>query len=473
MRSFKMILPDYVQYAIEALEKRGYDAYVVGGCVRDSLMGRQPHDWDITTNAIPDRIREVFSGHPQVLDGLKHGTVTVIFDHKPVEITTYRIDGNYSDGRRPDSIAFTSDLTEDLARRDFTVNACAYGREGLIDPFGGAEDIEARLIRAVGDPECRFSEDALRILRAMRFASELSFSIESKTKEAMLRCMPLLKKISQERIKEELSRTLMGNNVQNVLDEFRDILLFLIPELEPLATAAGQEKCHTDLLSLSVNAIALSERILSLRIALLMLGISKTRCHDFPDSAIGNKASLYTSARSASSQASDTSDRVVENILRRMRFPGQIINQVSVILRYADLSIPPDPVAVKRVLRLTGIESFRLILKAKRAAALSKIRALYKSCQQDGSLQISHTQNDAARLRETEALENILDALIEQGACIFLSDLAVRGDDLIEIGIPKGKMIGETLNRLLDLVVEGKIENKKDALLAEARRIIS
>lgn len=476
MQPFKINLPDEVRFAIDALEQHGHDAYVVGGCVRDSIMGRKPHDWDITTNATPARIQKVFSGFPQALDGLKHGTVTIILDHKPVEITTYRIDGNYSDGRRPDTITFTSDLIEDLARRDFTINACAYGREGLIDPFGGEHDIKTRLIRCVGDPVSRFNEDALRILRGMRFASQLSFTVENKTKEAMMKCTPLLKKISQERITDELSKTLMGINVQNVLNEFRDVLLFLIPELEQLSSLSGNAIDHTDLLSHSIRAIAIADRDLALRIALLLRGIGKSNSLDHIATSDDKTSLPNISAKSVSAQSAETSVKAVEKILKRMRFPIRIIKQVTIIIRYVDEYIAPTPAGVKRILRYTGIEPFRLLLKAKRALASSEN---YPPEPPESSrfhnktkLQYDPKHLNMLNSKEIDALESILDTVIEQNACIFLSDLAVSGNDLIAVGIPQGKKIGEILNRLLDLVIEGKVENKKDALLAEARRLM-
>jgi tRNA nucleotidyltransferase (CCA-adding enzyme) len=464
MQSFKMDLPDEVRIAIDSLERHGYEAYVVGGCVRDSLMGRTPHDWDITTNATPDMIQEVFRGYRQALDGLKHGTVTIIIDRKPVEITTYRIDGKYSDGRRPDRITFTSDLTEDLARRDFTINACAYGRGGLIDPFSGAHDITDRSVRAVGDPVARFEEDALRILRAMRFASELSFSVESQTKKAMHECKHMLAKISQERITDELSKLLLGNNVGNVLEEFRDILLFIIPELQPLASASGHSRNRSDPLGLSIRAIALAELNLPLRIALLLRGIDRFRSSDCSSEKNGDILPLNSSGPA---QTSDVPSKVTETVLRRMRFPNQIIKQVTIITHYTDRIIDPDPIAVKRVLRKTGTGAFRLIIDAKRSVALSKSISKVNSKTQKSMRPcggISH--------HEYDLLENILDNIIEQNECFSLSDLAVSGKDLGEIGVPEGKIIGETLNSLLDLVIGGKVENKKDALLAEARKLI-
>ena len=227
-------IPEYALRAVRVLESAGFSAYFVGGCVRDSLLGNPPADWDIATNALPEQVKAAFRGYTVVDTGLKHGTVTVVSDYHNLEITTYRIDGDYSDSRRPDSVIFTADLHEDLKRRDFTVNAMAYHPEqGLVDDWGGKRDLKEKVLRCVGDPEQRFKEDALRILRGLRFAAVLGFSIEPKTETALRQKRGLLSNISGERIREELVKLLFGENVQQVLLTYRSILGEVLPEIRP------------------------------------------------------------------------------------------------------------------------------------------------------------------------------------------------------------------------------------------------
>lgn len=451
----EITIPKNIRLVLNKIEEQGHKAYIVGGCVRDVLMGRKPHDWDITTDALPEQIQNIFGRFPQVLDGLKHGTVTVIVEHHPIEITTFRVDGHYSDGRRPDGVAFTTDLEADLARRDFTINACAFGRDGLIDPFGGQEDIAAGLIRSVRNPFDRFTEDSLRILRGLRFASELNFSIEHQTSNAMHKLAPLLANVSQERITAELSKTLLGRNVQRVLIEHQDIMLYLIPELERLVLISGCSPHNYSFLEHSIRAIAIAEQSLPLRLALLLRGIDNT-----------NGTSL---------------DNAVKTILRRMRYPLKLARQISVVTQYVDKPIEPTPIGVKRILRQTGAASFQLILKAKRSVALATCCASHKTCSDVSAdtsisysdepfINIAHKNNKQIEneFKDTETLEKILNTLIEQKACFSLKDLAVDGKDLIKIGFPQGRELGEALNQLLDMVIEEQLPNERIALLTKA-----
>ena len=225
-------LPDPVYRLLDHLSRAGFSAYVVGGCVRDSLLGLQPHDWDICTSATPDQMKQVFRGFHTVETGLKHGTMTVVVDHKPYEVTTFRVDGNYSDHRHPDSVRFVDNLTQDLARRDFTVNAMAFSpASGLADPFNGQQDLSAGLIRCVGIPEQRFDEDALRVLRALRFASVYDFTIEPATASALRKMSPDLKRVAGERVREELLKLLCGKAAGRILREFPEVLAVIVPEI--------------------------------------------------------------------------------------------------------------------------------------------------------------------------------------------------------------------------------------------------
>lgn len=442
----EFVLPEQIQFTLDKIEERGHEAYVVGGCIRDLLMGRVPNDWDVATSALPEQIQEIFKGYNHALDGLKHGTVTVILNHMPVEITTYRIDGDYSDGRRPDAISFTSDLEEDLARRDFTINACAYRPGSFVDPFGCTQDIEQKLIRCVGDPTCRFTEDSLRILRGIRFASELSFSIENSTKDAMLKCTPLLKNISQERISTELLKTLVGDNVADVLIEFQSILLFLIPELKLLANTktavSAYSNCCTytscipcfDYLEMLITSISLSEKDLSVRLALLLNGLGEDNI------------------------------AVAESSMHRMLLPSGVVKRTLNILRYINMPIEPVPSAVKRVLRDIGVDTFRLVLNAKSALSAAVSITSTEHCKKYESINIEKLVN-IQHLEEIEKLEEVLSTIVDNNKCYSLSNLDITGKDLINAGLPEGKQIGEMLNLLLDMVIDDRIENNKDSLI--------
>jgi|LSQX01.2.fsa_nt_gb tRNA nucleotidyltransferase (CCA-adding enzyme) len=431
MQVTEMVLPEEIQFVLNWVEERGYEAYVVGGCVRDLIMGRVPHDWDIATSAKPEQIQLIFDGYPQVLDGLKHGTVTVIVNKMPIEITTFRIDGRYSDGRRPDSISFTTNLEQDLARRDFTINACAYSSGRLIDPFGGSQDIKLKIIRCVGDPIRRFTEDSLRILRGLRFSSELSFDIEEQTKEAMFRCTPLLGNVSQERITTELSKALLGENAQNVLNDFHSLLIFLIPELDTSSETGPEHQTAAnnnviDSLFLSITSLSYSKKDLAVRLALLLSGIGRIE--------------------------------IAEQVLQKLRLSSKIINKTLSLLRYFDVEIEQTASAVKHVLRHIGIENFRLLLDAKYALSNALRRSVVdRKCVT--AVSCVDTPEDISRFEE------ILNRVETRNECYNLSGLDVSGNDLIDIGVPQGRAIGEMLDKLLNMVIDEKVENTRDALI--------
>lgn len=441
----KIRIPLNIKRALSQLHQAGFEAYVVGGCVRDTFLGKTPHDWDIATSATPHEIRGVFGGYRQIDTGLKHGTVMVVMDGGLVEITTFRVDGEYSDGRRPDNVAFTSSITEDLARRDFTINACAITDTLLIDPFGGREDAKNQLIRCVGDPVKRFTEDALRILRGIRFAAVLDFKVEERTKTAMLACRHLLKNVSQERITAEFCKTLQGMNVKNTLLEFKDILLFILPEVKDMMGFDQHNRYHVyDVYEHSLNAVESIESDLILRTAMFFHDIAKPACFTLDENAAGH---FYGHPEMSADMAG--------KILQRMKFSTAHSHAVIELIKYHDHPLELNSKSVKKLLNKLGEVQFRRLLKVKRADILAQNPVFAKE-----------------RLKKLDILEGILDEILATNACLSLRDLAVNGDDLILLGIPEGKQIGDVLNRLLEMVLNEEAENSKDALLEEASAMI-
>lgn len=374
----KIDLPDSIKNIIEKLGECGCEAFAVGGSVRDSLLGKKPSDWDICTSALPNQIKRCFAGYQIIDTGIAHGTVTVIAEGNPVEITTYRIDGKYSDNRRPEKVEFTVSLEEDLARRDVTINAMAYSDEtGLIDPFGGKEDISKSIIRCVGHPDRRFDEDALRILRCLRFAAVLGFEIEGQTEEAMVRCSGLLKNISRERVSTELSKLIMGECAGRVICKYNEII----------EVAVGAEvSTASDIEAMPKNTAA--------RLALL-----------FPKNT--------------------------EKALRDLRYDNKTIRTACALSEIAGEEPPVDTAYIKRLLRNRGEETVKLYF-------------------------------------EMKGNREKLDKVLKSGECFNIAGLAVTGEDLIEAGIQPGPEIGQKLNMLLEAVIEGKIDNEREALISTA-----
>ncbi|NLJ40737.1 MAG: hypothetical protein GX352_03895 [Clostridiales bacterium] len=436
-------IPQRIRSIMDSLIQAGYEAYAVGGCVRDSLLGQEPQDWDIATSARPQEIKKVFCNYRLIETGLKHGTVTVIFDGEAIEITTYRIDVGYSDKRRPDKIVFTSQIIEDLARRDFTINACAANEQGIVDPFMGIEDIQNRLIRCVGNPRERLKEDALRIMRGIRLASVLDFQVEEDTREAMLESTPLLKNISWERITEELSKTLLGIRVKKVLWEFKEVISFIIPEIS-IDEVCPQYDIHNsyDIYLHSLKAVDLAKRDKLLRVSLFFHDVAKIAClsqednsnYDFRDFA-------------------ELSVKMTEKILKRMRFPNRDIQEITILIKNYNRKIIPSLKNVRRVVRELGKARFERLLKFKRAHALAE----------DPSSMVEE-------LRQIDDLKEIYTEIVTKGLCVDLKDLAINGHDLIELGIPQGKGVGRLLKKLLDMVLSGELENTKPVLLEQAKK---
>ena len=414
-------VPAGAAQALERLHRAGHEAWLVGGCVRDRLLGREPKDYDVTTSALPEETERVFAGETLIETGLKHGTVTVILAGEPVEITTYRVDGTYSDGRRPDSVTFTRSLAEDAARRDFTINAMAYAPDlGLWDGCGGREDLDRGLIRCVGDPETRFREDALRILRALRFAAQLDFALEPATLAAARKTAPLLKKVAAERITAELEKLLCGPAAGRVLTLCPDILGTVLPELAPLAEPARRTVPPGGdlLLCLAASLDRLPPR-LTVRLAALL------RCGE----------------RLTGSAAEG--DGPARRILDRLRFPRRVQEES---------------------LSLTAL--WEREPEAGRPGVLRRLSQLGERLYFDW-LDLRRAEAPSAALDGTEALAR---SLLAEGACLSVRDLAVNGRDLLALGWA-GPSLGRAMEALLIRVQAGELPNRRDALLSALGRM--
>ncbi len=430
-------LPEYVSSVIKRLEENGFSSYAVGGCVRDSLMKKQPHDYDLCSSATPDEVCRVFSDMNVIKTGIKHGTVTVVSDGNGIEITTFRAESGYSDGRHPDSVSFSKKLSDDLSRRDFTVNALAYSeKEGIIDLFGGQNDINNKTIRCIGDPNERFSEDHLRIFRAVRFASVLGFEIEEGTAEAMLRMKASLKLISPERIAEELKKSLLGDYFEEVFLKYHEIFEVVIPELSPAVGYDQNNPHHSfDLLTHLAKTVTGAPKNTAVRLAALLHDIAKPLTMTIDESGISHYYSH--AARGA---------ELVSEILRRLRLSSYETDETVTLVRHHDGFIEETDAAVKRKLSKLGFDRFYLLVSLQRA---------------DNSAQ---TEDPDYRKEHSDALIRIAERLRKEESCVSLSKLAVNGNDMLEIGL-SGREIGAALSFLLEAVISGEAENDRQALL--------
>jgi len=438
-----MRLPETIEYVLAQLHGAGFAAYVVGGCVRDTLAGCAPHDWDICTAARPEQVHTVFAGGDVRDTGLQHGTVTLVVDRVPYEITTFRVDGNYSDSRRPDSVSFTDDVTLDLARRDFTVNAMAYSpADGLIDPFGGREDLNAGVIRCVGEPEERFGEDALRILRALRFASRFGFALEARTAAAVHELAPTLDKIAPERIKAEIDGLLTGADAASVLRDFPDVLGVPVPELLPCVGFDQHSPWHIfDVWEHTWRAVAAAPADPLLRWTMLFHDLGKPRT--FSRSADGNGHFYGHAAVSA---------QMAEDVMDRLRFSNDEHSAIAELVRRHDGVIEPDKRVVRRLLGKLGRTQFNRLLAVKRADNLAQAPELAEP-----------------RLAALDALRALADAVERDEDCTGLRSLAVNGRDLLELGYAPGPALGAELRWLLELVLDDPAKNDRDTLLSLAK----
>ena len=440
-------LPGEVELIISELEKKGFEAWAVGGCIRDSVLNRKPGDWDITTNAKPAEVKSIFKR--TVDTGIQHGTVTVLIKDKSFEVTTYRLDGKYEDSRHPCEVTFTADLVEDLKRRDFTINAMAYNsRAGLVDAFGGVEDIKKRLIRAVGSPEERFKEDALRIMRAVRFSASLDFDIEEKTFEAIKKETGNLKKISAERIREELVKLIASSHPEKLLTLSEcGITSVILPEFDrELATEQNNQHhqysvgIHTiEAMKYSVtfdDELTYDDRVV-LRLTMLLHDMGKpalkTTDEDGVDHFKGHSAE---------------SVRLVGDILKRLKFDNATINKVSRLVKYHDHRKESSPANVRRTIVAVGKDLMPLWFKVRRCDVMGQSTYIREE-----------------KLKEIDSFEKVYRQVLRDGDCLSIAELKLNGNDLMENGVPAGRKVGQTLSAMLDAVLEDPSLNTREGLL--------
>lgn len=445
MMNYSLTLPAPVAELLARLKQAGFSAYAVGGCVRDSLLGMEPHDWDICTSALPEQMQEVFSSYRTVETGLKHGTLTVIADHLPYEVTTFRIDGDYTDHRHPDSVIFVDDLTRDLARRDFTVNAMAWSPDaGLQDPFGGQQDLSAKIIRCVGEPEQRFDEDALRILRALRFAAVYDFEIESSTASALRKMAPDLKRIAGERIREELLRLLCGKAAGRILRAYPEVLAEIIPEIRPMIGYDQRNHHHSyDLWEHTVRGIEGVPADPVLRLTMLLHDTGKPVVRTTDEKGEGHYKGH---------------PKVSEEIARRtaeaLHLDNAFRDRLCTLVRHHDTPLRTENGEINTD------RSF--LLRRLNKYGETDLRALFLIHRSD-RIATGYTTTEREDIRLKERMD-ALDALLAEQPCFTLKDLAVNGRDLTATGL-KGKAVGETLQQLLEAVMDGAVPNEKEALL--------
>ena len=437
-----MRLPTSVGAVLGKLRHAGYEAYIVGGSVRDALRGLTPHDYDMTTSATPEEVKAVFAGDRVVETGIKHGTVTVMASGEPVEITTYRVDGDYRDHRHPDSVTFTRSLEEDLARRDFTMNAIAYAPGvGFVDPFGGCADIDAHIIRAVGEPERRFEEDALRILRALRFSSTLGFAIEEATAAAAYQKRDLLLNVSAERVREEVMKLLGGDGAGEVLRRYADILAVRLPEIRPMIGCAQHTPYHLfDVWEHTVRVVEGLPKDPLLRLAGLYHDAAKPACkstdHNGQDHFHGHPAKSAV---------------LLDERMAALRFDNKSRERAVLLVRLHDERQKPSDARILRLLSDIGYENF-LLLCDLRTADNAAHNGAYPAIREE-----------AKQIREMRERGM---ALVAAGACYRIADLAVSGRDITDATPYRGHEIGDALHYLLSAVMDGTVKNEREPLLA-------
>lgn len=433
----KITLPRKVLMIINNLQLHGYEAFAVGGCVRDSILARRPEDWDITTSAKPEEIKRLF--RRTVDTGIEHGTVTVIIGKDSYEVTTYRVDGAYEDGRHPKEVRFTSRLEEDLQRRDFTINAMAYNDDvRLVDVFGGMKDLNHHLIRCVGDPRDRFSEDALRILRAVRFSAQLNFPIEPDTAEAIKELAPTLEKISAERIQAELVKLLVSPHPERIRDAYElGITKVILPEWDAMAGVEQNTPHHRyDVAEHTIRAMKYVKRDKILRLTML-----------FHDMGKPSTKTTDENGRDHFKGHALVSEEIARKVLRRLKFDNETVKTVTRLVCYHDYRMEATPKNVRRAMNRIGVELFPYYLAVRMADA--KAQSPY---------------------RRREKIENIVavrklyqEALLEED-CVTLRQLAVSGRDLMDLGMNPGREIGSMLSELLEYVIDDPKRNEKEIL---------
>ena len=438
-------IPDPVSFIITTLESYGYEAYAVGGCIRDALLGFRPADWDVCTSALPAQTKACFNAFQTIDTGLRHGTITLVLDGRPYEITTFRIDGVYSDNRHPDSAEFTADIYADLARRDFTINALAYNpNAGLIDRYGGVSDLQSGVIRCVGEPDKRLNEDALRIIRALRFASTLGYVIDDATSRSIIKNTKLLNNIALERISSELVKLIVGDDVYRVMDEYKPVFVEIIPEL---ALTIGFEQNNPrhiyDVYRHMIRSVANAPKDHIVRLTMLLHDIGKPVCYTEEDGC-----GHFHGHQQLSSE-------IANDILSRMKFDRYTISLVTKLIRYHDIELQPERTHVKRQLNRFGENVLRLLMQVKEADTRAK--------------SVATQERWLPKLNEALV---IMDDIVNERQCYSLDSLAINGDDIIKLGIPEGEPIGVLLYKALDMVIDELIPNEKQALINHLEALV-
>ncbi len=434
-------IPQKVEIIINILEKAGYEAYAVGGCVRDALLGRTPNDWDITTSAKPEQVKTLF--HRTVDTGIAHGTVTVLLEKEGFEVTTYRVDGEYEDGRHPKEVTFTACLEEDLKRRDFTINAMAYNpRKGLVDLFEGQKDLENKVIRCVGDPLERFTEDALRIMRAVRFSAQLGFSLEEETRKALSVLAPNLKHVSAERIQVELVKLLVSPHPDYLRIAYEaGVTREFLPEFDRCMETPQNTPHHCYNVGEHIlHSLLYVREDKVLRLTMLLHDIAKPVVRKTDENG-----------RDHFKTHASVGEKMSKEILRRLKFDNDTISRVSRLIRWHDLRPTPAPAEVRKAINVVGEDLFPMWMEVQYAdnKAKSDYRGEEKAARQAG-----------VRMTWEE--------IMEKGECVSMKGLAITGSDLIAAGMKPGKEMGSVLHELLDAVLENPELNKKESLLSLA-----
>ena len=439
MSVIKIEMPQAVREIIETLESAGYEAFAVGGCVRDAVLGRIPADWDITTSAMPEEVIALFA---RTIDtGIQHGTVTVMVDHVGYEVTTYRIDGEYEDARHPKEVSFTSNLVEDLKRRDFTINAMAYNdRAGIVDEFDGIGDLERGVIRCVGNPLDRFGEDALRMLRAVRFSAQLGFVIDEETKAAIQELAPNLEKISAERIQVELVKLLTSDHPDYLREAYETgITAIVLPEFDAIMKCEQKDALHEESVGEhTLRSLLNVEADKVLRLTMLFHDFGKPMTHSKSEEGVTRFFGHP-----------DVSSELSKEIMRRLKFDNDTTDKVKKLTAVHDLFVKNAPNRVRRCMSKVGKELFPYFLKVRRANILA-----WKEDAQEKALS------------ELLELETIYEGILEREECVCIKELSVDGKDLMAEGVKQGKQIGEILSDLLEIVLEEPEKNKKETLLS-------
>ena len=432
-------IPAAARHILQTLAGAGFEAHLVGGCVRDLLRGVTPHDWDICTSALPEETEACFAGRRIIETGLKHGTVTVLEGGEPYEITTYRTEGPYSDSRRPDFVRFVPSLEQDLSRRDFTMNAVAMDLDGnLRDPFGGGPDIRAGLIRCVGEPGLRFQEDGLRVMRALRFAAVFAYGIEGRTAQAIHDSRATLDRVAAERVNVELRKLLVGQCAGDVLRQYPDVFCQFWPQLDPLVTLEQHNPWHCrGGWEHTIHAVEAAPADVTLRLAMLLHDIGKPSCKSTDEQGIDH---FYGHPA--------VSARLADQMLRALKFDNKTRERVVLLVERHDAQLPPRSQVIRRWLNRLGPEAFFQLLEVKRADNMG---------QDPGKVQ--------DRLAELDKIRAKAEQILAERQCLTLKDLAVDGRDVMAAGVAPGPEVGRVLEGLLELVLSEDIPNEREILL--------